>query len=80
MDCQYEYIFVDPFDHYGFLSYCPIECIDPVVEKGINYLIADGGRQISLVYPVSLVYLVCLVNQINKRNEINQRNLKWILF
>jgi len=37
MDCQYEYVFVDPFNHYGFLPYHPGECIDTVAEERIEF-------------------------------------------
>jgi hypothetical protein len=42
MDCQYEYVPVDPSDHYGFLPDYTGDCIDPMAEKGID-LIADFG-------------------------------------
>jgi len=45
MDRQYKYVFVGDFNYYGFLSYCPDECIDQVAEKGI-ILIADFRLQI----------------------------------
>jgi hypothetical protein len=35
MDRQYEYVFVGDSHYYGFLSYCPGECIDQVAEEGI---------------------------------------------
>jgi hypothetical protein len=35
MDCQYEYVPIDPSDHYGFLSHHTGERIDPMAEKGI---------------------------------------------
>ena len=36
MDCQYEYAFVGPSDHHGFLPHHPIEYIDPLAEKRIK--------------------------------------------
>ena len=36
MDCQYEYVFVNPFDHYGFLPYHAGEYIDPMAEERID--------------------------------------------
>jgi|APFre7841882590_1041340.scaffolds.fasta_scaffold04691_2 hypothetical protein len=36
MDCQYEYVFVNPSDHYGFLSYHTGEYIDPMAEERID--------------------------------------------
>jgi hypothetical protein len=36
MDRQYKYVFVGDSNYYGFLSYCPGECIDQVAEKGVN--------------------------------------------
>jgi len=38
MDCQYEYVPVDPSDHYGFLSHHTGECIDPMAEKRVTSL------------------------------------------
>ena len=38
MDCQYEYVLIDPFDHHGFLSYHPGERIDPLAEKRMRSL------------------------------------------
>lgn len=38
MDCQYEYVLIDPFDHHGFLSYHPGERIDPLAEKRVRSL------------------------------------------
>jgi len=35
MDCQYKYVFVGDSNYYGFLSYCPGECVDQVAEEGI---------------------------------------------
>jgi hypothetical protein len=37
MDCQYEYVFVNPFDYYGFLPYHTGECVDPLAEKGVRF-------------------------------------------
>ena len=37
MDCQYEYVFVNPFDYYGFLPYRTGECVDPLAEKGVRF-------------------------------------------
>jgi hypothetical protein len=45
MDRQYEYVFVGDSNHYGFLSYCPGECIDQVAEERM-ILIADCRLQI----------------------------------
>jgi hypothetical protein len=36
MDRQYKYVFVGDSNYYGFLSYCPGECIDQVAEEGVN--------------------------------------------
>jgi len=36
MDRQYEYDSVGDSNYYGFLSYCPGECVDQVAEKRIN--------------------------------------------
>jgi hypothetical protein len=36
MDCQYEYVFVNPSDHYGFLPYHTGEYIDPMAEERID--------------------------------------------
>jgi hypothetical protein len=33
MDCKYEYVFVDPSNHYGFLSDHTDDCFDPVAEE-----------------------------------------------
>jgi hypothetical protein len=33
MDCQYEYVFVNPFDHNGFLPHHTSQCADQMVEK-----------------------------------------------
>jgi len=42
MDRQYEYVFIDPFDHYGFLPYHTGERIDPVAEERMReFEIAD---------------------------------------
>jgi hypothetical protein len=38
MDRQYEYVPVDPSDHYGFLPDHTSDCIDPMDEKGIASL------------------------------------------
>ncbi len=38
MDCQYQYVPVDPSNYYGFLPDHTSDCIDPVVEKGIASL------------------------------------------
>ena len=38
MDCQYEYVFVNPFDHYGFLPYHAGEYIDPMAEERMTSL------------------------------------------
>ena len=35
MDCQYEYDFVNPPDHHGFLPHHASQRIDPLVEKRI---------------------------------------------
>jgi hypothetical protein len=48
MDRQYQYVPVDPSDYYGFLPHHTGDCIDPVVEKGINSLVADGGLHRSI--------------------------------
>ena len=45
MDCQYEYVPVDPSDHYGFLSHHTGECIDPMAEKRVTSLIAGIMEQ-----------------------------------
>ena len=47
MDCQYEYSFVGPSDHHGFLPHHPIECIDPLAEKRIKteLRISDCGMR-----------------------------------
>jgi len=36
MDCQYEYVPVDPSDHYGFLPDHTGDGIDPVAEKRVD--------------------------------------------
>ncbi len=36
MDCQYEYVFIGYFDHYGFVSHHSGEWIDPVVKKRVE--------------------------------------------
>jgi hypothetical protein len=36
MDRQYEYAFVSPCGHYGFLPYDPIKYGDPLAEKRMN--------------------------------------------
>jgi hypothetical protein len=46
MDRQYKYVFVGDSNYYGFLSYCPGECIDQVAEEGI-ILIAECRFQIA---------------------------------
>ena len=47
MDCQYEYVSVDPFDHYGFLSHHTSEFTDPLAEKGMKeFQIANCRLQI----------------------------------
>ena len=38
MDCQYEYDFVNPPDHHGFLPHHAGEWIDSVAEEGITSL------------------------------------------
>jgi hypothetical protein len=38
MGGQYEYVFVNSSDHYGFLPHHTNQCIDPVVEKGMTSL------------------------------------------
>jgi len=48
MDRQYEYVFVGDSHYYGFLSYCPGECIDQVAEARINNQRkqkAEGSKQ-----------------------------------
>jgi hypothetical protein len=35
MDCEYEYVFVNPLNHHGFLPYRASQPIDPLVEKRI---------------------------------------------
>ena len=35
MDCQYEYDFVNPPDHHGFLPHRTSQPVDPLVEKRI---------------------------------------------
>ena len=36
MDCEYEYVFVNPPNHHGFLPHHASQRIDPLVEKRIN--------------------------------------------
>jgi hypothetical protein len=36
MDCEYEYVFVNPPNHHGFLPHRASQRIDPLVEKGIK--------------------------------------------
>ena len=36
MVCKHEYILVSFFNHYGFLSHCTNERIDPVAQKGMR--------------------------------------------
>jgi hypothetical protein len=36
MDRQYQYVFAGDSNYYGFLSYCPGECIDQVAEERVN--------------------------------------------
>ena len=38
MGRQYEYIFVNPSDHYGFIPHHTGECIDPMAEERITSL------------------------------------------
>jgi hypothetical protein len=38
MDRQYQYISIDPTDHYGFLPHHAGEWIDSVAEEGITSL------------------------------------------
>ena len=38
MDCQYEYDFVNPPDHHGFLPHHASQRIDPLVEKRMTSL------------------------------------------
>jgi len=40
MDRQYEYVFVSPSDYYGFLSHHAAECINPMVEKRIEFALS----------------------------------------
>jgi len=44
MDCQYEYIFVNPSDNNGLLSHHTGQCADPLAEERIRkFQIADCG-------------------------------------
>jgi len=50
MDCQYQYVPINPSDRYGFLPHHPGDCIDPVVEAGVEEkapISLPTGRQAS---------------------------------
>jgi hypothetical protein len=36
MDRQYQYLFVDTSDYYGFLSYHTDQCIDPLFKERVK--------------------------------------------
>ena len=47
MDCQYKYVFVNPSDHYGFLSYHTGEYIDPMAEERIDQEAPSSKHQMT---------------------------------